>query len=176
VNHRTTLGLAVIASLALCLLPSLSFADDSHAPGKEDYSEELQGFVPGANRIDGMIRAPCCWNQTLDIHGSEVSNGLRREIRRRLLAGESEEAIVASLVDRYGERILAVQPGSPLKGVAVLLSVTMALAGVGAFVLLRRWRARGAAQKPKKKGLAAEQAGSGEYNARLDAELRALDD
>jgi cytochrome c-type biogenesis protein CcmH len=116
--------------------------------------------------------------QTLDIHGSEVALALRREIRKRLLAGESEEAIVTSLVSRYGEKILAVPPGNPLKGVAVIMSLTMAAAGVGAFFLLRRWRARGQAaprRKAKETG-EPESAENAEYDARLDAELRALDD
>jgi cytochrome c-type biogenesis protein CcmH len=172
-----SLVLALGMLLALWLLPAAARADEPHVVAPDEYAEELQGFVPGASRLEGTIRAPCCWNQTLDIHGSEVSNALRREIRKRLLAGESEQAITASLVARYGEKILAVPPGSPLKGVAILLSLTMAAAGIGGFFMLRRWKARGSATAAKKsKAEAGARAVSSEYTARLDAELKALDD
>jgi len=178
VTHRTKPLFALGLWLALLLQPALALADGTHPPAKDEYAEELQRYVPGANRIEGMIRAPCCMSsskQTLDIHGSEVANALRREIRRRLLAGESEDAIVASIVDRYGPEVLAVKQDSPLKGVAILLSLTMGLAGIGAVVMLRRWRARGTISSRKELGERTK-ATSAEYDARLDAELRALDD
>jgi cytochrome c-type biogenesis protein CcmH len=145
-----------------------------HVPpaASADYAEELQGYVPGASALEGRIRAPCCWNQTIDIHGSEVSNGLRREIRSRLRAGETQDAIQASLVKRYGERILAVPPGSPLKGVAAVLALTMIAAGFLGFRMLKRWR-RPPAAKPAAAGVTP---GDAQLDARLDAELRALDD
>ncbi len=164
-----------LLGLALTAAPAL--ADEEHTAAKDDYAEELQGFVPGASRLEGRIRAPCCWNQTIDIHGSEIANELRREIRRRLKNGESPDAIEHSLVDRYGERILAVPPGSALKSVAIFLSLGMAGAGVAGFFMLRRWRDRGkahSAPKEKTKGKATE--ASSELDARLDAELKALDD
>src|SRR4030095_12226687 len=104
------------------------------------YAEELQGYVPGAAALEGKIRAPCCWNQTIAIHGSESASELRREIRTRWKAGESADGIEASLVARYGPKILAVPPGSPLKNVAAVLAVAMIGAGVLGFRMLRRWR------------------------------------
>jgi cytochrome c-type biogenesis protein CcmH len=154
------------------ILPLEVRADGNHAAPADSaaYSEELQGFVPGASALEGRIRAPCCWNQTLDIHGSEVSNELRREIRKRLKAGESAETIEASLVARYGAKILAVPHGSPLKSVAAALAVAMIGAGVLGFRMLRRWR-KPPADKKAPAGKADPQ-----LDARLDAELRALDD
>ena len=111
-----------------------------------------------------------------DIHGSEVSNELRREIRKRLRAGESPEAIEASIVQRYGEKVLAVPPGSPLKSVAILLSIAMAGAGVGGFFMLRRWRERGQKTKEQAPKDKATPETNQDYGARLDAELKALDD
>src|SRR5262245_9645491 len=57
--------------------------------------EDLSDYVPGAARLEGRLLAPCCWIQTLDVHGSEVAVGLRTEIRHRLRAGESAGAIEA---------------------------------------------------------------------------------
>jgi cytochrome c-type biogenesis protein CcmH len=168
-----TKALPLLFTLLLLAAPALAH-EEPHSPAAAD-DADIMSYVPGANRLEGRIRAPCCWNQTLDIHGSEVSNELRREIRRRLRNGETPEAIEASIVARYGEKVLAVPPGSPLKSVAILLSVAMAGAGVGGFFMLRRWRERGQKGKlpaPSEGTNASEK----DYAERLDAELKALDD
>jgi cytochrome c-type biogenesis protein CcmH len=178
----------LLASLLGALLLGVALpvaAADDHPKGATDatqpLSADLQGYVPGAAYLEGRIRAPCCWNQTIDIHGSEPSNELRREIRRRLRAGETKEAIEASLVDRFGERILAVPSSSPLKSVAAVLLVAMIAAGGGAYALLRRWKARGkASNKAAAAAAESKKALSGEdekkLEARLDAELQAMDE
>jgi cytochrome c-type biogenesis protein CcmH len=171
---------SALVAAALVVLPSAALAQsDPEAPPDDaaKYAEELQGYVPGASALEGRIMAPCCWTQTIDIHGSEIANDLRREIRKRLRAGESADAIQASLVERYGERILAVPPGSPLKSFATLLALGMLGAGAGSLVMLKRWRRRSAsAAAPAGAGAGAPKAGDDALDARLDAELRALDD
>jgi len=176
--RRRVLASCLSALLVLLALPA--FAADDHPSASEAQQPlpaELQGYVPGAAYLEGRLRAPCCWNQTIDIHGSEKSNELRREIRRRLKAGESKETIEASIVERYGERILAVPPSSPLKSVAAVLLLVMLGAGAGAYVLLRRWKARGkdaAPGAPPKHALSSDE--TKKLEARLDAELQAMDE
>ena len=159
----------IIAAL-IAFSPPL-FAQSPHpssAPAG-DFSE----YVPGADALEGRIRAPCCWNQTLDIHGSEVSQDLRREIRRRLKAGETQAAIEADLVDRYGNRILAVPPESPLKKVAVMLSFGMIAAGGFAVWIMGRWRRRG--QKGDDgRDSEDEETGRDRFDDEIDAELERL--
>jgi len=166
-----------VVSLALGLPASLALAGaDAEAPPDDaaKYAPELQGFVPGAQLLEGRIMAPCCWTQTIDIHGSEVATDLRLEIRRRLKKGETTDAIEASLVERYGAKILAVPPGSPLKALATLMALAMGGAGAAGFVMLKRWReksrATGSDPAPEKGPNDAQ------LDARLDAELKALDD
>lgn len=173
---RSRIGLAAVLAAALVVTPGFALAqNDPEAPPEDParYAPELQGYVPGAQALEGRIMAPCCWVQTIDIHGSEIASELRVEIRKRLRAGETSDAIEASLVQRYGPRILAVPPGSPLKSVATLLALGLVGAGAGALVMLKRWRGRTvalAAPAPKNAGNDAQ------LDARLDAELRALDD
>jgi cytochrome c-type biogenesis protein CcmH len=172
---RSQLVFSTLVAAALVVGPGLALAQgDPEAPPEDPqkYAEELQGYVPGAAALEGRIMAPCCWTQTIDIHGSEIANDLRREIRKRLHAGESADAIQASLVDRYGERILAVPPGSPLKSVATLLALAMVGAGAGSLVMLKRWRGRAVAPA----GATVKKGSDAQLDARLDAELRALDD
>jgi len=175
IMSRSSIVFSALLAVVLALLPSVALAqDDPEAPpdDPQKYAEELQGYVPGASALEGRIMAPCCWTQTIDIHGSEIANDLRREIRKRLRSGESSDAIQASLVSRYGERILAVPPGSPLKTFATLLVLGMAGAGAGAVLMLKRWRGRTVALA----GAPAKAKPDAQLDARLDAELRALDD
>jgi cytochrome c-type biogenesis protein CcmH len=159
--------LAPLLTALLLALPLSARAEGEHHTPVADGGEDLQAYVEGASRLEGRILAPCCWNQTIDIHGSETSYQLRREIRQRLKAGESAEAIEASFVKRYGDKILAVPTGSPLSVVATLLALAFAAAGVGAYFVLRKW-SRG--QRPP----AQDGTGSGKRDAldeRLDREL-----
>jgi cytochrome c-type biogenesis protein CcmH len=166
-----------VASLAAALLlaaPAVAGPDDSHAAAAP---ADFSVVVEGAAALEGRIRAPCCWNQTLDIHGSEVSTELRREIRRRLTAGETQEAIQADFVRRYGERILAVPPGNPLKDLGVLLSIAFGAAGVGAAFMVLRWRrrtllSRAADEKAKKTKTAKRERDA--WDDQIDSELERL--
>jgi len=162
-------------------LALVSFAPLAQAEGDHDEAptSEFSEVVEGAAALEGRIRAPCCWNQTLDIHGSPISNELRREIRRRLKGGETQDAIQADFVRRYGDRILAVPPGNPLKDVGVFLSLAFGAAGIAAGAMLLRWRRRALADRAA--ALAAEQKGKKSkprerdaYDDQIDAELEKL--
>jgi cytochrome c-type biogenesis protein CcmH len=181
-SRRTTL----LTALAALTLPGVAAADaqhPEHVPASEA-GEDLQEYVAGASRLEGRIIAPCCWNQTIDIHGSEPSYQLRREIRRRLKAGESPEAIEASFVKRYGPKILAVPDTSPLGSLATMLSIGFGAAGVGAYFMLRRWSRVGkdgappkvAAAKGKDAASAAAAPKRDALDERLDRELSEIGD
>jgi cytochrome c-type biogenesis protein CcmH len=142
-----------------------------------EQGEDLQEYVPGAARLEGRIIAPCCWNQTIDIHGSEPSYELRREIRRRLKAGESADAIEASFVARYGSKILAVPDSSPLGSLATLLSIGFGAAGVAGYFMLKRWSQAGKkAEKAEKAERAEKATASGDNPAAAEPKRDALDD
>src|SRR5689334_14788388 len=108
---------AFLGLIALLTVSLSGPAVAAPAPGERPGAPVVDdgSYVPGAAALEGRIMAPCCWTQTIDIHGSEISTELRQEIRRRLRAGETTDAIQASLVERYGPRILAVPADSPLK-------------------------------------------------------------
>lgn len=167
--------LMVAAALAL---PGTALADSQPAEhGVAPEAEDLREYVPGATRLEGRLLAPCCWNQTLDIHGSVPTYELRREIRSRLKAGETPDAIEQSIVARYGAKILAVPDSSPLVSVANVLGLAFIGAGVSAFFMLRRWSRAGAAKGKDKKPPAA---GAGEpkrdaLDERLDRELEEIE-
>lgn len=139
--------------------------------------QSFDEFVPGASRLEGRLLAPCCWDssrQTLDIHGSPIANELRREIRHRLKAGESPDAVEADLVRRYTTKILAVPPDSPLPRMGTMLSVALLGAGVLAARMVLRWK-RHAQEGRTLEPTTASGAPADEWDARLDAELEDKD-
>lgn len=158
--------------------PGAALANDQPAHGAAPEAEDLREYVAGASRLEGRLLAPCCWNQTLDIHGSVPTYELRREIRSRLKAGESPDAIEASIVERYGKKILAVPDSSPLISVANVLGLAFAGAGIGAYFMLRRWSRAGAAAKSKKASGDGKGGGEPKRDAlddRLDRELEEIE-
>jgi cytochrome c-type biogenesis protein CcmH len=146
--------------------------DHAETPPDEAFDE----YVPGAARLEGRLLSPCCWDangrQTLDVHKSPVANELRREIRRRLKAGETPEAVEGDLVRRYTTKILVAPPDSPIAHLGTLLSFGLVGAGGLAAVLVARWRRR--SHEPKKDEKSATS--RDEWDQRLDDELRETDD
>lgn len=175
---RSSRRLSWVLAGCLSLAPALAWADaehPAHVPATEA-GEDLQSYVPGASRLEGRIMAPCCWNQTIDIHGSEPSYELRREIRRRLKAGETSDAIEASFVQRYGGKILAVPDSSPLGGIATLLALTFGGVGVAGYFMLKRWSRAGKPQNQAKGSGRAEPPQRDALDDRLDRELSEIRD
>lgn len=173
-----------LLAATLALAPAAALADEAHPDhvAASEAGEDLLEYVPGAARLEGRIIAPCCWNQTIDIHGSEPSYELRREIRRRLKGGESAEAIEASLVARFGSKILAVPDSSPLGSLATLLSIGFGAAGVAGYFMLKRWSKAGKqSEKAPTSPAEGEQAPAGDaprdaLDERLDRELSEIRD
>jgi cytochrome c-type biogenesis protein CcmH len=157
---------------SLALFPAAALADPGHPEhGHRDVAgEDFDTYVEGASRLEGRIMAPCCWMQTIDIHGSPIADELRAEIRRRLRAGETPDAIEASFVQRYGPKILAVPNSSPLGGLATGLAIAFGAAGVAGFFMLRRWSRAATEPKPTGKTSGVEQKRD-ELDERLDREL-----
>lgn len=124
--------------------------------------------APGERGIAGRLLAPCCYTQTLDVHDSPLTHELRLEVRQRLLAGESAEAVEQRLVDRYGERIRATSKRDPLPFVAAGVLAAAAMVGLLVLRRVRRWRVA-----PPALPLAPSSVDA--YDARLDAELAELD-
>jgi len=88
-----------------------------------------------AREISKVLRCPVCQGETIDESNAPISRDLRLYLRERLVAGDSDDAAVAAVVDRFGEYVLF-QP--PARGVNWLLY----LAGpvMAAFALLLGWR------------------------------------
>ncbi|HLJ72138.1 MAG TPA: cytochrome c-type biogenesis protein, partial [Roseiarcus sp.] len=90
-----------------------------------------------ARALSAELRCMVCQNESIDDSDASLAHDIRVLIRERLAKGESEDAIKAFLVSRYGEFILLKPPlqrdtlllwGAPpllLIGGAVFLGVAM---------------------------------------------------
>ena len=165
--------------VAACLLvPATSTASPAPRPASsEDAHAEHEG---AARQLQGRLLAPCCYLQTLDVHESESARDLRDEIVARVAAGETEEAIEGSFVERYGERVRAVPKGSTARGgITLVLGGLAALSLIGLVFAVRKW-ASGGTSPERRLATRANTTPEATYDAsldqRLDDELRDLED
>ncbi len=137
--------------------------------------------APGEAALLGRLVAPCCWTQTLDVHGGAAPDRFRAEIHARLLAGETPRSIEDDFVARFGKAVLAEPRDSPLPLVALGLAGVAVLAGAWAAMSLRRWvrrgrRDEGASPTAALPGPAVASGAGDAWDERLDDELRAMED
>jgi len=113
------------------------------------------------------LLAPCCWNQTLDIHDSPIATELRVEIEQRLARGEEARKVEDDLAKRFGERIRAVpRDFDPRDSMAWTLLSGMMLALCGLLALAWRW------SRSQPVPAAPTPAFDAEYDEELERELR----
>ena len=86
------------------------------------------------------IRCPLCPNASIAESGAPIAADLRAEIRRLLLAGESDDAIKDYLSSRYGDFVLYKPRFNPTTW--VLWGGPIALLAIGSFVFWRVLRTR----------------------------------
>jgi cytochrome c-type biogenesis protein CcmH len=97
-----------------------------------------------AGRVQSIaedLRCPVCQGLSVADSHSPTAEAMREDIRRRVEAGESAEAIRAYYVSRYGEWVLLRPEASGVGGVVWILPVAALLLAAGGLGLaFRRWR------------------------------------
>ncbi len=140
------------------------------------------GTVHIANDVErsifGSLRCMCggCPRDLLSTCPCETADEARENIREKLRAGEARDQIIAEYSAEYGAEALSVPPNSgALKAIWAVPVAGIAVGAYGVVRLLRRWRGGGGAggggaivppQAPARDA----------YDARLDEELKNLDD
>lgn len=158
--------LAAALVLALVLVTTSGRADASDADARAQPA-------PGEAIVEGRLLAPCCYTQTLDVHESPMATELRLEVRTRLAAGESPEAVEDDFAARYGEKVRAVPKGTDPRGSMFLVAIgALVAAGLGLGLVVRRWR-RTPPDAPDAPARTTERRDA--FDERIDAELRELD-
>ncbi len=100
-----------------------------------------------ARAISENLRCLVCQNQSIDDSDAALARDLRIIVRERLTAGDTDQAAVQYIVDRYGEYVLlnpVVAPHTILLWIAA--PVVLLIGGIAVFVGARRKRAAGQAE------------------------------
>jgi cytochrome c-type biogenesis protein CcmF len=175
------LAAIALAILGAGLLPALVHA-------QSDASSSLHaGTVvihdPEERQLFSRLLCQCgtCARLPLDTCACGWAEAKRAEVRGRLAAGESPAGIQASYGAQYVAAALAVPPDQGLG--RAIWAIPLAAGGfaVAGIVLLgRRWKARGDAAHAATAPAAGDEArateANADYDARLDDELRRLED
>ncbi len=151
---RSSLATLLVVCAILTVTPAMAFEIDQPL---EDPALEQR-----ARELSRSFRCLVCQNQSIFDSDASLAIDLRRVVRERIVAGDSDAQVEQFLVARYGDFVL-LKP--PLKPKTYLLwfgpLLIGALAVVGVFAYFRGQRARAAAPAPL----------SADERARLDALL-----
>jgi cytochrome c-type biogenesis protein CcmH len=155
-----TIGLILLT----LLLSNLSVAVQYHN------EEALQ---KKAMEIYELIMCPLCAGQTIAQSNNETSSQMRDLVLKKLRQGQTKEEILQYFESRYGERILA-KPNK--RGFNLILwflpFVSVALAAIVVYALIRRWSAR----LPSTPASHFDEHQLAEYEKRLEKELKQFDE
>lgn len=97
-----------------------------------------------ADRVARTIKCPACTDESVATSDAPVSQAARKEIRRRLAAGDSPDRIRSHFVDLYGQSILLTPKRSGLDSLVWILPVVaLVLGAAGLAFAFWRWRQQG---------------------------------
>jgi cytochrome c-type biogenesis protein CcmH len=131
---------ALLVALALaCTLPALAPAP-AHAALEPGELLEDPALEARARAIGRELRCVVCQNQSIDDSNAELAQDFRRIVRERVQAGESDEAILQYMVDRYGAFVLLRPPVTA--GTVVLWGGPFAVLVIGAGIVIWTLRRR----------------------------------
>jgi cytochrome c-type biogenesis protein CcmF len=171
VRSGTAVAASVTLGIVLALLPVPAFAQgsSSHAGVVEIRNERERDVFKS-------LRCMCGGCQRLPLSDCACGDFApeREAIRQQIASGMSKDAILAAYQEKWGQDGLTVPPNrGALRAIYIFPLTAIVAGGFGLAVLLRRWR------RPAPEGGTAPSAASGtrdEYDARLDDELKDLDD
>ncbi len=178
---------SILLGLLLALMPSPAFAQGTSSlhSGTVKIENEKEKEVFGA------LRCMCgtCARDLLSTCGCGEADEMREKLRAKIAAGATKDQIVAEYAKEFGSESLAIPPNTgAMKAIYVVPLTVIGGGAVGLALMLRRWRSHDVpeavtdakievasndtpAKKSKKKTDARDA-----YDARLDEELRDLDD
>lgn len=111
---------------ALAVEPNEKLADPALEARARDISKELRCLV--------------CQNQSIDDSEADLARDLRRIVRDRIVAGDTDAEVLDFIVERYGQFVLLRPPFEPVTWVLWFGPLAILLVGAGAAALVFRRR------------------------------------
>jgi cytochrome c-type biogenesis protein CcmH len=133
---RTLTALAIAALLATVFLGAGAGAVD---PGEMATDPSVEAR---ARALGKELRCLVCQNQSIDDSDAELARDLRRLVRDRLKAGDSDTEVLDYVVSRYGDFVLLRPPFKPSTYALWLGPAAIAAAGGLALAVYYRRRTR----------------------------------
>ncbi len=149
-RHRILAGgwRAMLRALVLPGLLIIAAPESLHAVEPDEILAD-SAMEARARDLGRELRCLVCQNQSIEDSDAPLARDLRVILRQRIEAGDSDEAAIAWIVERYGDYVL-LRP--PLRGDTVLLWGAPLVALVGGalvvFFALRRNRSVGTGDAP----------------------------
>ena len=132
-------ALAVLLLLALAAGPALAVE-----PGEILKDPALEAR---AREIGQSLRCVVCQNQSIDDSAAEVARDMRRAVRERLTAGDSDPQVFDYMVARYGDYVL-LKPPFKTGTLLLWLGAPLLLLVASTAILLTALRRRATAPLP----------------------------
>lgn len=89
-----------------------------------------------ARSLSAELRCLVCQNQSIDDSNAPLAKDLRMLVRERLVAGDSDDAVLDFIVARYGSFVLLKPPLGP-ETILLWMAPLVLLVGIGTGILLR---------------------------------------
>jgi cytochrome c-type biogenesis protein CcmH len=102
-----------------------------------------------ARALSKEFRCLVCQNQSIDDSEADLAGDLRRVVRERLLAGDSDAEVIRFVADRFGDFVLLRPPFKTTTFMLWLSPAAMLAIGIGiVWIYLRRRRSATTATAP----------------------------
>lgn len=92
-----------------------------------------------AREISRNLRCLVCQGEDIDESNAALAGDIRRLVRERLTAGDSDDKVLEFIHDRYGDYVLMTPPFQPTTWLLWLAPVgALGIGGAAAFFYIRR--------------------------------------
>ena len=134
-----------VAVMSLGLAPQpqsgMSIIKEARAVTSPDEVMDDPELERRARSLSKELRCLVCQNQSIDDSNADLARDLRQLVRERLLAGDTDEEVLAFATERYGDFVLLRPPMKPSTWLLWYGPVAIfVLAGIAVFFYVRRRR------------------------------------